>query len=77
MPWTRKLEPPLTLKDGRKLVTLADAGLLIQSLPDGRSAEPVWQLTSDVLLSAASGQESAVREINLQLIRALQKDGML
>lgn len=77
MPWTRKLEPPVILKDGRKLLTLADARLLIQSLPEGRGAEPAWQLTGDVLMGAASGQESAVRKINLQLIRALQKDGML
>jgi hypothetical protein len=34
MPWTRKLTPPIELKDERRLETLADVRELMLSIPE-------------------------------------------
>jgi hypothetical protein len=34
MPWVRKFDEPIALKDGRTIATLADARRLMVSLPE-------------------------------------------
>jgi hypothetical protein len=54
MPWVRKFDRPIQLKDGRKLATLADVHSLMASLPVIRLGTDHWQNTRDLLLKAAS-----------------------
>jgi hypothetical protein len=70
MPWSRKLKPPIPLKDGRSLVTLKDAAELIRSLP-------LSHHTAQLLKDAAEGKQSLIAEVGLQLHRALAQSRML
>ena len=53
MPWTRKLYEPITLKDGRKLVTLDDARAFMLKLPARHQLRPTWQYAGELVLKAA------------------------
>ncbi len=78
MSWIRKLDDPITLKDGRTLVTLADAHRLILALPEARLRSVHWQYTSDLLKKFASrGSPSAFAQALAQLPRALRSEGLL
>ena len=78
MSWFRKLDDPITLKDGRMLVTLADAHRLMLALPEARRRSVHWQYTSDLLNKFASrGSPSAFAQALAQLPRALRAEGLL
>lgn len=55
MPWSAPLSKPLTLRDGKKLETLADARRLILTLPDGDQERNAWQKAAELLMAAADG----------------------
>ncbi len=76
MPWTRKLAKPIRLRDGRELVTLADARALILGLTERAQARPFWVYTAELLLEAAESDYD-LTQVSLQLWRALMRDGML
>jgi len=59
MPWARRLKPPITLNDGRTLVTLKDAADLLLSLPPGHQARPPWLYAAQLLKDAAEGKQGA------------------
>jgi hypothetical protein len=41
--WSRKFDEPIILPNGRKLVTLKDAGTYITKLPKAEHTAPEWQ----------------------------------
>src|SRR5882672_10534909 len=57
--WQRKFEDPISVPDGRKLITLRDAADYITSLPKKESDLPEWQTAIEVLmLVSRSGPDS-------------------
>lgn len=53
MSWTRRLDPPIVLPEGRKLVTLRDAAEYVLTLPEDVQQQPAWQHAADALRNAA------------------------
>lgn len=49
MAWTQRFFDPITLPDGRALVTLRDAGNHVLSLPAAEQALPHWQAAAEAL----------------------------
>ncbi len=54
--WSRKFEDPITLPDGRKLVTLKNAADYIMKLPKAEQKQEKWQTAVEVLIMAAEGR---------------------
>jgi hypothetical protein len=48
--WQRKFEDPISLPDGRALVTLHDAATYITGLPKKEAALPEWQAAIEALM---------------------------
>ena len=48
--WQRKFEDPVLLPDGRKLVTLRDAGDYIANLPKKEADLAEWQAAIEALM---------------------------
>jgi len=51
--WSRKFDEPIPLPDGRKLVTLKDAGEYITKLPKAEHSAPEWQAAMQALMLVA------------------------
>jgi hypothetical protein len=51
--WRRRFDEPIKLPDGRKLVTLKDAGTYITKLPKAEHAAPEWQAAMEALILVA------------------------
>jgi len=51
--WSRRFLDPITLPDGRKLVTLRDAAEYITALPKAEHDTPEWQAAMQALLMVA------------------------
>lgn len=51
--WQRRFQDPITLPDGRNLLTLRDAGEYIAALPAKTAQQPHWQTAAAELLTAA------------------------
>jgi hypothetical protein len=77
MPWSRKLKPPLDLKDGRRLETLDDARRLLLTLPARHKESTYWRYAAALLMEAANDQTVALHEVEAQLARALKAEGLL
>jgi hypothetical protein len=77
MAWTRKLTPPLVLKDGRALKTLADARDMILGLLEGQQRTLYWQHAAGLLLYAAKDDKEETDDVRAQLMRALYRDGFM
>jgi hypothetical protein len=75
MAWSRKLIPPVVLKDGRELKTLSDAREMILGLLEGQQRAPHWQRAAELLLYAAENEKEAIDDVRAQLMRALYRDG--
>jgi hypothetical protein len=76
--YARRLVPHLRrsiiLQDGRKLLTLRDAGELITRLPKAKHSRPEWRLAAAMLMQAAEdGAPVMLAEIAMR--RALNADG--
>lgn len=54
--WSQLLDDPVILPDGRKLVTLLDAGNYIAGLPRQEYECDHWQAAIEALLMAAEGR---------------------
>jgi hypothetical protein len=57
MPWSTRFAPPIKLPNGRKLVTLKDAGNYITKLPKAEHEAPEWQaaMEAPILVSTHGG----------------------
>ncbi len=78
--WQRKFEDPISLPDGRKLVSLRDAADYITALPKKESDLPEWQTAIEVpMLVARSGPTMMARigvmkALNRHVERALNPE---
>jgi hypothetical protein len=77
MPWSDPLKTPLTLKDGRKLLTLKDAANVLLGLPESQQHWPTWLHAATLLKGAAEGEKAAIDQIDIQLYIALKQSRML
>jgi hypothetical protein len=76
MPWVRKFDEPIALKDGRTLATLADAHLLIVQLP--RYHQGIAHLHDTIeLLAKAAENEGWIIDARRQLLQALKAEGLI
>jgi hypothetical protein len=48
--WSRKFDEPITLPDGRTLITLRDAAAHITALPKKEAAQAEWQAAIEALM---------------------------
>ena len=75
--WARKLDRPISLKDGAKLITLMDARALILSLPEASRQTLYWQYALALLTEAAQDGQRELDEAHGHLSRALRAEGLL
>jgi hypothetical protein len=72
MSWKRRFDGPIVLPDGRRLITLQDAGAYITKLPKAEHEAPEWQATMEVLnLVATLGGPTMFARIGV--MRALNR----
>jgi hypothetical protein len=72
MTWSRELEEPIVLPEGRTLATLRDAGEHIGALPKKEHDAPEWHAAMQALiLVAESGGPTMLARIGV--IRALNR----
>jgi hypothetical protein len=67
--WSAKLTRPITLKNGIKLVTLADVRAFILNEPEHIQRRNSWQRAAELMMAAAEGHgtEGATKQIELAL----------
>jgi hypothetical protein len=70
MPWSRAFEDPIALPDGRKLVTLLDAGEYIHALPRKETQGDHWQAAIEALMMAAQDR-GPLLHARVGMLRAL------
>jgi hypothetical protein len=71
--WQRKFEDPISLSDGRALVTLHDAATYITGLPKKEVALPEWQAAIEALMLVVE-QNGPPMFARIGVIRALNRD---
>ena len=76
MAWSRRLDSPIFLNDGRTIAALADARDLILDLPKHSQRSPRWRYATALLLDA-SRKQSAIPEAEAQLRVALKAEGLI
>jgi hypothetical protein len=54
--WQRRFDKSKVLHDGGELVTLLDAGLYIESLPEVQHRQREWRIATEMLLAVANGR---------------------
>jgi hypothetical protein len=78
MRWTSRIPKPVTLNDGRRVATLADARELMLALPERHQRNAHWQYAGELLVKAADrGEKYAVMDARAQLTRALKAEGLI
>jgi hypothetical protein len=77
MPWTRKLTPPIRLKDDRLLETLADVRSLILSLPERHLRNGHWFYAGELLMDAATRRGVSLHDVQQQVMIALKAEGLI
>jgi hypothetical protein len=77
MPRTRKLTPPIQLKDGRQLETLADVRKLMLALPESRLQNGHWVYAGELLMAAATRKGVSLHDVQPQLSIALKAEGLI
>jgi hypothetical protein len=71
--WKRRFDDPIGLPDGRKLVTVQEAGTYITKLPKAEHEAPEWQAAMDALILVATlGGPTMFARIGM--MRALNRD---
>jgi hypothetical protein len=79
--WSREFEDPISLPDGRKLVTLEDAGNYITKLPKDEHSAPEWQVAMEALMLVAKlggptmfARIGMMRALNRHVVREFNPD---
>ena len=72
MLWLRAFEDPIPLPDGRRLVTLRDAGEYIAALPATEQNLPEWQAATEALIMAAEDR-GPLLHARVGMLRALNR----
>jgi hypothetical protein len=70
MPWSRRLEDPIKLPDGRELVTLRDAAMYLKKLPATEHSLAHWQTATEALIMAAEDR-GPVLHARIGMLQAL------
>jgi hypothetical protein len=70
--WKRLFEDPVTLPNGRKLVTLLDAGNYIAGLPRKEHESDPWQAAIEALIMAAEDR-GPLLHARVGMLRALNR----
>jgi hypothetical protein len=63
--WQREFEDPISLPNGKKLITLRDAADYITALPKKESALPEWQAAIEVLMLVARSGPTMMARIGV------------
>ena len=71
MSWSREFDDPISLPDGRKLLTLKDAADYIMKLPKKESDLPEWQAAIEALMLCSRGGPTMMARIGV--MRALNR----
>jgi hypothetical protein len=77
MSCTRKLTPPIQLKDDRTLETLADVRKLMLSLPESRLRNGHWVCAGQLLMAAATHKGVSLHDVQQQLSIALKAEELI
>lgn len=78
MVWMQKFAKPIVLKDGRAIVTLADAHDLIVGLPEACQSTADWQFALELLQRASNrGEADSVNLARVQLVWAMNAEGLV
>jgi hypothetical protein len=71
--WCRAFEDPIELPDGRKMLTLKDAGAYIMKLPKVEQHLEEWQAATEALLMAAEDR-GPLMHARIGMLRALNRN---
>ena len=76
--WSKQFWPPITLKNGRELVTLDDARALMLTFQRGDEGRPHLRYAVELLIRAADrGDRQSIDDAAHQLRRALTVEGLI
>ena len=71
--WSRKFEDPITLPNGKTLVTLKNAADFIMKLPKAEQKHEKWLVAIEVLIIAAEGR-GPLMHARIGVMQALNRD---
>jgi hypothetical protein len=79
--WKRPFEEPIPLPNGKRIVTLEDAGSYITKLPKADQDAERWQIAIEMLILAAENRRptmfariGVMRALNRHIVRAFNPD---
>jgi hypothetical protein len=73
LPWSDRFEDPISLADGRELVSLSDARAYILKLKKADQDSEAWQTAIEALLMAAEGT-GPMMHARIGVLRALNRN---
>jgi hypothetical protein len=71
--WSRKFDEPIPLPNGRKLVTLKDAGEYITRLPKAEHSATEWQTAMQALMFVATAGHGPTMLARIGIMKALSR----
>ena len=74
MPWSAAFDDPISLRGGRKLVTLQQAADHIMQLPEDAQQAAHWQSAIETLIHAAETGGGWMMFARIAMLRALNAD---
>lgn len=74
MPWSVAFDDPISLRNGRKLLTLQEAADHIMQLPDEVQHRGHWQTAIETLINAAETGGGWLLFARIAMLRALNAD---
>ncbi len=72
--WSRKFDEPILLSNGRKLVTLKDAGEYITKLPKAEHGALEWQAAMQALMLVATAGHGPTMLARIGIMKALSRN---
>ena len=72
MPWSAPFDDPIILSNGRKLITLKDAGAYITKLPKAEHDATEWQAAMEALIPVAES-DGPTMFARIGVVRALNR----
>jgi len=73
MSWDTLLPAPIPVPGSKPLVSLRDAGMLIQKLPKSQADLPAWRTATEALMLAAE-ERGPLMHAEVGLRKALQRE---
>jgi hypothetical protein len=74
MPWSTPFDDPISIRDGRKLLTLQQAADYIMTLPHDVQQQEHWQIAVENLINAAETGGGWLMFARIGMMRALNGD---